>query len=86
MCAKALHLRKIGHKNKGLLVFICILFLLGNIGNATNIVFGQKTFIDDREYPGGPNAFFVEQSTDWSAVVCNSVYIVNSWLQDALLV
>ncbi|KAJ7605963.1 hypothetical protein DFH06DRAFT_1019882 [Mycena polygramma] len=85
LCASALRARKAGRRNRELLAFICILFVLGNIGNATNIVFGQKTFIDDRDYPGGPNAFFVEQSTDWSAVVCNSAYIVNSWFQDALL-
>ncbi|KAJ7448666.1 hypothetical protein B0H11DRAFT_340224 [Mycena galericulata] len=84
-CARALYARKGGKRNRELLIFICILFILGNIGNATNIVFGQKTFIDDRDFPGGPNAFFVEESTNWSAVVCNSVYIVNSWFQDALL-
>ncbi|KAJ7048680.1 hypothetical protein C8F01DRAFT_1213631 [Mycena amicta] len=85
-CVQALRARREGRRNRELLLFVCILFVLGNIGNATNIVFGQKTFIDDRNYPGGPNAFFVEQSTNWSAVVCNSVYIVNSWFQDALLV
>ncbi|KAJ7037252.1 hypothetical protein C8F04DRAFT_1093072 [Mycena alexandri] len=84
-CVQALYVRKAGHHNRELLIFVCILFALGNVGNATNIIFGQKTFIDDRDYPGGPNAYFVEQSTDWSAVVCNSVYIVNSWFQDALL-
>jgi len=68
------------------LIFICILFVLGNIGNATTIVFGQKTYIDDRNYPGGPSAYFVEQSTNWSCVVANAVYIVNSWFQDGLLV
>nr|GAT46240.1 predicted protein [Mycena chlorophos] len=85
-CVQALLARRQGHRNGEMLLFVCILFILGNIGNATNLVFAQKTFIDDRNYPGGPNAYFVEQSTDWSAVVCNSVYIVNSWFQDALLV
>ncbi|KAJ7890170.1 hypothetical protein B0H14DRAFT_3705941 [Mycena olivaceomarginata] len=78
-------LRKDGRRNKELLAFICILFTLGNVGNATNLVLAQKTFIDNRTYPGGPNAFFLQQSTNWSAVVCNSVYIVNSWFADALL-
>ncbi|KAJ7793421.1 hypothetical protein B0H14DRAFT_3889355 [Mycena olivaceomarginata] len=65
--------------------FVFILFALGNIGNATSFLFAQKSFIDDRDYPGGPGAYFVEQSTDWSAVVCNSVYIVNTWFQDGIL-
>ncbi|KAK7045123.1 hypothetical protein R3P38DRAFT_2508878 [Favolaschia claudopus] len=84
-CVNALRNGKTAVRNRELLGFICILFVLGNIGNATNILFGQKTFIDNRDYPGGPNAYFIEQSTDWSAVVCNSVYIVNTWLQDGLL-
>jgi hypothetical protein len=87
-CFQALLLRidKNGRRNKELLAFICILFTLGNVGNATNLVLAQKTFIDNRTYPGGPNAFFLQQSTNWSAVVCNSVYIGNSWFADALLV
>ena len=44
------------------------------------------TFIDNRNYPGGPGAYNVAQSTNTVAVICNSVYIVNSWLQDTLLV
>jgi hypothetical protein len=68
------------------LLYISVLFLLGNIGNGTNIKFGEMTFIDDRNYPGGPNAFFVEQSINPIAVICNTTYIVNSWLQDGLLV
>ncbi|KAJ7790133.1 hypothetical protein B0H14DRAFT_225659 [Mycena olivaceomarginata] len=58
---------------------------LGNIGNATSFLFTRKSLIDDRDYPGGPGAYFVEQSTNWSAVVCNSVYIVNTWFQDGIL-
>ncbi|KAF7333581.1 hypothetical protein MSAN_02417100 [Mycena sanguinolenta] len=84
-CVQALYARKSGRRNHELLIFVCILFALGNVGNATNILFGQKTFIDDRDYPGGPGVYFVEQSTNWSVVVCDSVYIVNSWFADGLL-
>ncbi|KAJ7849646.1 hypothetical protein B0H14DRAFT_2509788 [Mycena olivaceomarginata] len=84
-CVPALCARKSGRRNRELLIFVFILFALGNIGNATSFLFAQKSFIDDRDYPGGPGAYFVEQSTDWSAVVCNSVYIVNTWFQDGIL-
>ncbi|KAF8158630.1 hypothetical protein K438DRAFT_1860886 [Mycena galopus ATCC 62051] len=84
-CVPALCSRKSGRHNRELLIYVFILFALGNIGNATTIVFAQKSFIDDRNYPGGPGAYFVEQSTNWSAVVCNSVYIVNTWFQDGIL-
>ncbi|KAJ6564481.1 hypothetical protein B0H19DRAFT_879739, partial [Mycena capillaripes] len=84
-CVQALYVRNSGHHNRELSIFVCILFALGNVGNATNIILGQKTFIDDRNYPGGPNAYFIGQSTDWSAVVYHSIYIVNSWFRDALI-
>ncbi|KAF7328661.1 hypothetical protein MSAN_02467700 [Mycena sanguinolenta] len=85
-CVHALYSgRKTRRHNWELLLFIFILFALGNIGNATSIFYAQKTFIDDRNYPGGPGAYFFEQSTQWVAVLCNSVYIVNTWFQDGLL-
>jgi hypothetical protein len=80
-----LYTRKRTQHESFLLVYILVLFILGNIGNGTNIKFGEMTFIDDRNYPGGPNAFFVQQSINPVAVICNSAYIVNSWLQDGLL-
>ncbi|KAJ6482591.1 hypothetical protein C8R45DRAFT_1001965 [Mycena sanguinolenta] len=85
-CVHALYTgRKSRRHNWEMLIYVFILFALGNIGNATSIFYAQKTFIDDRNYPGGPGAFFFEQSTQWSGVVCNSVYIVNTWFQDGLL-
>ncbi|KAF9218574.1 hypothetical protein BS17DRAFT_822735 [Gyrodon lividus] len=85
MCFRLLWTRKKDTKDKLMIVYITILFVLGNIGNGTNLKFGEMTFIDDRDYPGGPNAFFVQESTNIVAVLCNTVYIVNSWFQDALL-
>ncbi|KAF5358564.1 hypothetical protein D9757_012959 [Collybiopsis confluens] len=67
------------------LVYIVTVFLLSNIGNATNFKFGEMVFIDFRDYPGGPGAYFVEQSTAFAAVVCNCVYICLTWFQDGLL-
>ncbi|KAJ3742326.1 hypothetical protein DFH05DRAFT_1401645 [Lentinula detonsa] len=77
------------HRNKGhnrlFLAYVIVVFLLSNIGNATNIRFGEMVFIDYRDYPGGPGAYFVEQSTALAAVLCNNVYICLSWFQDGLL-
>ncbi|KAJ7793422.1 hypothetical protein B0H14DRAFT_149075 [Mycena olivaceomarginata] len=84
-CVPALCARKSRRRNRVLLIFVFILFALGTIGSGTSYLFAQKSFIDDRDYPGGPGAYFVEQSTDWSAVVTNSVYIVNTWFQDGIL-
>ncbi|KZT28830.1 hypothetical protein NEOLEDRAFT_1154312 [Neolentinus lepideus HHB14362 ss-1] len=67
------------------MIYVFVLFALGTIGNAANTQFNEMTFVDDRDYPGGPNAFFVEQNSYWFNVVGYSVYIVNTWLQDGLL-
>ncbi|KAF9218447.1 hypothetical protein BS17DRAFT_742164 [Gyrodon lividus] len=85
MCFRLLWAHKKDTKDKLMIVYITIIFVLGNIGNGTNLKFGEMTFIDDRDYPGGPDAFFVQESTNIVAVLCNTVYIVNSWFQDALL-
>ncbi|KAF8900260.1 hypothetical protein CPB84DRAFT_1779209 [Gymnopilus junonius] len=87
-CLSQPHVLLVGKRTKQdylFLAYISLLFILGNIGNGMNIKFGKLTFIDNRNYPGGPNAFFVEQSINPIAVICNCMFIVNSWLQDALL-
>ncbi|EJD46575.1 hypothetical protein AURDEDRAFT_136854 [Auricularia subglabra TFB-10046 SS5] len=65
--------------------YIVVLFTISSIGNGTQLKFTQMIYIDNREYPGGPAAYFVDGSTDFMAVFCNSVYILNTWLQDGLL-
>ncbi|KAJ7362514.1 hypothetical protein DFH08DRAFT_950778 [Mycena albidolilacea] len=85
-CFQALLLRKDGRRNKELLAFICILFTLGNVGNAANLVLAQKTFIDNRTYPGGPNAFFLQQSTNWSAVLYSAISYAPPTVVSAILI
>jgi len=82
---KLLYARRQYRREQVFLGYIVIVFLLSNIGNATNIKFAQQAFIDNRDYPGGPGAYSVEQSTALAAVLCNSVYITLTWFQDGLL-
>ncbi|KII87102.1 hypothetical protein PLICRDRAFT_142209 [Plicaturopsis crispa FD-325 SS-3] len=67
------------------LAYVAIVFVLGSIGNATYLKFGEMSFISNRDYPGGPGAYFMEQSTIPVSALCNSVYVVNGWFQDGLL-
>ncbi|KAJ7622495.1 hypothetical protein FB45DRAFT_683912, partial [Roridomyces roridus] len=86
-CVNAVYARRqrqVALRTCGLLGVICILFILGAIGNSTHIVLAGKTFIDDRNFPGGPGAY-AASTNDWSAVVTDSVCIVNTWVQDAIL-
>jgi hypothetical protein len=61
------------------LVYICVVFFLSSIGNAANTRFAQYTFIDNRDYPGGPNAYFVEQAGEWLNYTGYVVYLINTW-------
>ncbi|EIN04127.1 hypothetical protein PUNSTDRAFT_76736 [Punctularia strigosozonata HHB-11173 SS5] len=72
-------------RSYAMLVYIVMLFILGSLGNAANIKFNEMVFVDNRDYPGGPNAYFVEQNGVWINVLSYGVYIVNTWLQDGLL-
>lgn len=67
------------------MTYISLLFILGNIGNGSNIKFTLQAFSDNRDYPGGPFAYTVEKSTDVYYVLSNCTYIVNSWFTDALI-
>ncbi|GJJ11027.1 hypothetical protein Clacol_005258 [Clathrus columnatus] len=54
-------------------------------GNAINIVEDQYTFIDDRDFPGGPLAYSLTTYALPINVVGFVAYVVNAWLQDGLL-
>ncbi|KXN91605.1 hypothetical protein AN958_12723 [Leucoagaricus sp. SymC.cos] len=67
-----------------LMVYVSLLFVMGNIGNGTNIKVGELTFVDNRNYPGGPNAYFATGAGP-VGLTCNVIYIINTWFQDGLL-
>jgi hypothetical protein len=70
-----------------LLVYVFVIFALGTIGNAANIKWSELGFIENREFPGGPNAFFVaEESVTMVNLLCLGAYIVATWMQDGFLV
>ncbi|KAF9447761.1 hypothetical protein P691DRAFT_638943, partial [Macrolepiota fuliginosa MF-IS2] len=67
-----------------LMLYVLLLFAMGNIGNGTNIKVGELTFVDNRNFPGGPNAFFATGGGP-VGLTCNVIYIINSWFQDVFL-
>ena len=55
-------------KNKGailLLLYTGVIFVLATLGFAGNAKFVELTYIDDRNYPGGPNAFTNDFYSFW---------------------
>ncbi|KAF5347960.1 hypothetical protein D9756_010216 [Leucocoprinus leucothites] len=66
------------------LAYVSLLFIMGSIGNATNIKVAEMAFVDQRNFPGGPAGFFATGGGP-IGLTCNVVYIINSWFQDCLL-
>lgn len=68
------------------MVYITAAFIVSSVLNGAASKFGQMVFIDNREYPGGPGAYLVEQGTAAPNVATQVAGIVTCWLQDGLLV
>ena len=69
-----------------LLIFITISFLLGTLFMIALAAFTQEAFIDDRNYPGGPNAY---ENNEFSIPIDNSgnvAFVLSNWLSDFLVV
>jgi hypothetical protein len=66
-------------------IYVLLLFTMGNVGNAANIKVGEVIWIDNRNFPGGPNAFYAQGGGPFNNTA-NVVYIINSWFQDGMLV
>jgi len=67
------------------MVYIILLFIMGNIGNGANIKVGEDTFVNKRNFPGGPSQYFATGGGS-IGLTCNVIYIINTWFQDAFLV
>ncbi|EJD50827.1 hypothetical protein AURDEDRAFT_159970 [Auricularia subglabra TFB-10046 SS5] len=66
------------------ITYVIVLFLISSIANWGQ--FTQMIWIDNRNYPGGPSAYLVEQQTEFAAKLVVGGYMVNGWLQDGLIV
>jgi len=89
ICFKLL-VRRINRQNYRcsccLLAFVTVIFLLGTIFMAGNSEFTQLSFIEDRNFPGGPGAFEVAMFAIPAGEVGMAAMVVGNWLMDLLLV
>ncbi|KAJ7574886.1 hypothetical protein C8J56DRAFT_463091 [Mycena floridula] len=69
----------------GWLVFNTLLFALGTMNLATTIAFNQNAWINEREYPGGPFRYMIEQGSLPFVTLGNVASILASFLSDGLL-
>ncbi|EJD50831.1 hypothetical protein AURDEDRAFT_159973 [Auricularia subglabra TFB-10046 SS5] len=72
-------------KDYNWLTYVLVLFTISSIANYGQLKFTQMIWIDNRNYPGGPSAYLVEQQTAFEAKLVVGGYMVNGWLQDGLI-
>lgn len=59
-----------------LVAYISVNFILGTFGIAAESRFNELTYVDDRNYPGGPNAFVSAQYGDFINIFGTSAYVL----------
>ncbi|GBE89273.1 hypothetical protein SCP_1502810 [Sparassis crispa] len=67
------------------LAFVTMLFVLASINICINMHFSELAWIDDRNYPGGPLAFLMQQQALPINTLGNSATLVSTFLADGSL-
>ena len=70
----------------GLVSYTTIMFSLATVNIAMNIYIESISFIDNREFSGGPYAYAGSIYHNVINVVPNVAFCLNNWLADGLLV
>ncbi|KAJ7662324.1 hypothetical protein B0H17DRAFT_953220 [Mycena rosella] len=69
----------------GLVAYVSFMFALATLGMAGNAKFTQMVFVDDRDFPGGPNAFTGAFYSTPVNMMALAAYIVMNWMASALV-
>ena len=62
------------------------MFILGTIFIGANTKVNELSFIDNRNFPGGPNAYLAAFYNSTPNLIGNTMFILADWLADGLLV
>ncbi|KZV85731.1 hypothetical protein EXIGLDRAFT_841252 [Exidia glandulosa HHB12029] len=68
------------------MAYIIVVFAVSSVANGAQLKFTQMSFVDNRNYPGGPSVYIAQQAGAKPSVTSISAYIINGWLQDALII
>ncbi|KAL5526074.1 hypothetical protein ACEPAG_7412 [Sanghuangporus baumii] len=70
----------------GLVAYITWNFILGTFGIAAESKFNEMTFIDDRNFPGGPNGFVSAEYGNFINIFGTVAYVILNWFADGLVI
>lgn len=71
---------------KSSIALVSVLFILGTLMIAGNTKFEEMMWIDDRNFPGGPDAFLQLDYDNPVMTMVNSSYIIANFLANGVLV
>ncbi|KAJ7074796.1 hypothetical protein C8F01DRAFT_1361360 [Mycena amicta] len=77
--------RKPRSKDRGLIAYVVIMFLLATVAFATNAKFNEMQYIDERAIPGGPNAFSMLYYNSFFNMFAFIAYIIMGWMTNGLM-
>lgn len=73
-------------RNPILAGYTFLLFSLGTVFMGMNINVAVLAFIDNRNFPGGPETYSGSTQSSALGVIPNAAFILSNWLADALMV
>ncbi|TFK55089.1 hypothetical protein OE88DRAFT_1642333 [Heliocybe sulcata] len=68
------------------LAYIIVMFILGTLFVSSSSRVAQMTFVDDRNYPGGPEAWQEAAFSIPANLLGNITFTLANWLADALMI
>lgn len=71
-------------KRMALLVYITIIYILSILYMAGLLQFTQQSFIDDRNYPGGPNMYEEVEFSIPVDMLANVIMVILTWMCDII--
>lgn len=72
--------------NQFFLAYITVMFILGTLFVSSSSRVAQMTFVDDRDYPGGPVAWAAAAFSIPANLLGNVTFTLANWLADALMI
>lgn len=70
----------------GYAIFSSVMVLMLTLYVSTQAVFGEKMWLEDANFPGGPDAFWASNASIWYMDLGTTAVVVLQLLTDALMV
>ncbi|KAF7369914.1 hypothetical protein MSAN_00620900 [Mycena sanguinolenta] len=67
------------------IAYVLLIFTLATIAFAMGTRLAQLTFVENKDFPGGPGAYVFSMNASIPVLTADSAYVIMSWLADGLM-